>query len=110
MSAKIEFKNLIQGNWHILQAIGRIDATNAAAAQTAASAAMDNTNQLALDMSHLEYISSAGLRVLLSLGKKAKKDAKKFVLCGVIGMVKEILEDSGTDMLFEVYNSAADLK
>ena len=109
MSATVEFKEETKGNWNILQAIGRIDTTTASLAEQAGLAAIDKSSQLAFDMSQLNYISSAGLRVLLRIGKKAKKEKKIFVLCGISGMVKEILEDSGTDMLFQVYESADDL-
>lgn len=105
----VDFKTVAQGDWQILQAIGRIDTTTASQAETAALDAISQTKKLALDMSELEYISSAGLRVLLRIGKKAKKEGKTFVLCSVVGMVKEVLEDSGTDMLFQIYNSSADL-
>jgi anti-sigma B factor antagonist len=110
MAAIINFQEVSQGNWIILKAIGRIDTTNASVAEKALSASLEKTKNLALDMSQLEYTSSAGLRVMLRIGKKAKKDHKQFVFCGVSGMVKEILEDSGTDLLFTIYGSAAELK
>ena len=110
MSATIEFKEVTQGDWLIFQAIGRIDTSTAKDAESAALSAFAKTSKMAFDMSQLEYISSAGLRVLLRLGKTAKRGKKIFVLSGVSGLVKEILEDSGTDTLFEVYASAKELQ
>ncbi|MBR1579506.1 MAG: STAS domain-containing protein [Selenomonadaceae bacterium] len=110
MSATVEFKEIEKGAWLVLQAIGRIDTTTAKSAETAGLAALAKTTKLALDMSKLEYISSAGLRVLLRLGKTSKRGKKMFVLCGVAGMVKEILEDSGTDTLFQIYGSYNELQ
>lgn len=109
-STAVEFKTTTKGDWHVLQAIGKIDTTTASIAETAAMEAFSKTQKLALDMSQLEYISSAGLRILLRVGKKAKKENKIFVLCSVSGLVKEILEDSGTDMLFKIYGSPEELK
>lgn len=110
MSASIDFQEVAQENWLVAKAIGRIDTTNASVAEKALMKSLEKTKNLALDMSQLEYTSSAGLRVMLRIGKKAKKEKKKFVFCGVAGMVKEILEDSGTDLLFTIYESAEDLK
>jgi anti-anti-sigma factor len=58
-----------------------------------------------LDMSDMDYLSSAGLRVLLRLNKLAKKNGKAFTLAGPSGIVKSVLEDSGMDALFAVWNS-----
>lgn len=109
MAASVEVKTLKQGDWTVLQVIGRIDTTTAGTAEKAAMDAVAQTKKLAMDMSALEYISSAGLRILLRIGKKAKREGKNFVLCRVEGMVKEIMEDSGTDMLFQIYESLEDL-
>ena len=49
-------------------------------------------SKIALDFKDLIYVSSAGLRVILMLGKKAKAAGCKIVICGPVGMVKEIIE------------------
>ena len=59
--------------------------------------------KMALELTELQYISSAGLRVLLMMMKKAKAQNGKAVLVGVGGMVGEILEESGIDAFFEQY-------
>ena len=60
--------------------------------------------KMALDLSELQYISSAGLRVLLMIMKKSKAAGGKAALVGVSGMVGEILEESGIDTFFEQYD------
>lgn len=57
----------------------------------------------------MDYLSSAGLRVLLRLNKLAKKSGKEFTLCGPSGIVKSVLEDSGMDALFTIYASLNEL-
>ena len=52
-----------------LEAEGRIDSTNSKEFEDKAKANLDGVNELILDFSKLSYISSAGLRVLLSLHK-----------------------------------------
>ncbi|MBR1476944.1 MAG: STAS domain-containing protein [Lachnospiraceae bacterium] len=53
--------------------------------------------KILLDLSELEYICSAGLRVLLSVFKK--KGAEGFLISGTSGYVKEILEMVGYDQI-----------
>ena len=63
-----------------------------------------------LDMADMEYLSSAGLRVLLRLNKLAKKNNRQFALAGPSGIVKTVLEDSGMDALFTVWASPDEVK
>lgn len=59
--------------------------------------------KLAVEMSGLQYLSSAGIRVLLRLAKQAKAEAKDFVLVAPAGMVKEVLSESRVDMFIRIY-------
>ncbi len=52
---------------------GRLDTTTAPELEEALRAAMDGVALLELDLAKLEYISSAGLRVLLSAQKQMNK-------------------------------------
>ncbi len=56
-------------------------------------------NQISIDMTHLSYISSAGLRVLLIM-YKALDDKECFKLTGVSKEVTEILKTTGFDQFF----------
>lgn len=59
-----------------------------------------------LDTSGLEYVSSAGLRSVLSAYKKIKAGGGNLLLCGLGGVVKEVFEISGFASIFQVYDSA----
>ena len=63
-----------------------------------------------LDFSGLDYISSAGLRALLSLAKQMKGKGGHFHLCGLKGMVKEVFDLSGFTSMFFISESAEDAK
>jgi anti-anti-sigma factor len=72
---------------------------------------IDQENTLLLDLSGLEYISSAGLRALLKLAKKVKDDKSKLALFGAQPMVQDVMVMSGFDRvlpLFSDRNAAAD--
>lgn len=60
-----------------------------------------------LDLSQLTYISSAGLRSILSIGKQLKTAGGRLALCGLSGFTKEVIELSGFNAFLPVYPDAA---
>jgi len=78
---------------------GRLDAAQAASAQ----AYLDQVaGTVTLDMTGLEYISSAGLGVLLKTQKRLMGGAGKLRLAGVGPHLRDIFVYSGFDQLFEI--------
>lgn len=109
MSTGIEFKSTDHKDWKIFSVIGRLDTVTAPEAEKAIAAVLNENDKVALDMTAMDYISSAGLRVLLRNAKQAKRSKKNFVLFGASGMIKEVLEASGMDMLVKIYETQEDL-
>ncbi|MGD8261784.1 MAG: STAS domain-containing protein, partial [Desulfobacterales bacterium] len=64
-----------------------------------------DTNKLLFDLGALEYLSSAGLRVLLTAAKEIKRRDGKIVLCALNEFVKEIFEVSGFQSLIPITDS-----
>jgi anti-anti-sigma factor len=88
---------------------GRLDAASAPQAETAVKEFLGSgKTSLLLDLSGLEYISSAGLRVLLLANKALKQKSGALALCGVKGTVQEVLDVSGFTALFKVAASATE--
>ncbi len=56
-------------------------------------------SSICVDMKELEYISSAGLRVLMIM-RKSLSDGKNFSLINMSSNVKEIIETTGFDTIF----------
>ena len=82
---------------------GRLDASQAEAAQ----AALDRTHGVvALDCRGLEYISSAGLGVLLKTQKRAMAAGQGLRLVNVNRHIRDIFRFAGFDRLFEVVPAA----
>jgi anti-anti-sigma factor len=78
---------------------GRFDAAQAAAAQ----AFLDGVQgTVTLDCSGLEYISSAGLGVLLKTQKRLLASGGKLRLSRVSQHLRDIFSYSGFDQLFEI--------
>lgn len=78
---------------------GRLDAAQCPRAQ----AALDAVNGIVtLDCSGLEYISSAGLGVLLKTQKRLVAADGKLRLTGVSRHIQDIFMYSGLDQIFEI--------
>ncbi len=73
---------------------GRLDTVTAPELEEQIKSGLDSVETLIFDLSNLEYISSAGLRVLLSAQKIMNKQGKMIVK-NVSEEVNEILEVTG---------------
>jgi anti-anti-sigma factor len=60
-------------------------------------------SRILLDCGKLDYVSSSGLRVFLTLLKKITAIKGKLVLCGLQESIVEIFDISGFSGLFETY-------
>ena len=78
----------------VIELIGRLDTTTAPALDKTISEDIGDTKNLVLDIKGLEYISSAGLRVLLSAQKKMQKIGSMKVT-NVCEAVMEVFEMTG---------------
>ena len=82
------------GNELTLSLAGRLDTTTAPELEKVLNASLDGVSALVFDLSELEYISSAGLRVLLSAQKKMLSKGSMKVT-GVGEVIMEIFDVTG---------------
>ena len=73
---------------------GRLDTTTAPLLEKELSESLEGITDLKLDFAELEYISSAGLRVLLSTQKQMNKQGN-MVLTNVSDEVNEVFDITG---------------
>ncbi len=91
------------GDVVIVKLKGRLDSSAAADAEAGlGAAAAGEAPHLALDLTELGYISSAGLRVLLMLAKKVQQAKGKVALFGLGANVREVFSVSGFDRIFSI--------
>jgi anti-anti-sigma factor len=82
---------------------GRLDGSTAAATEKEILGLMvDGVGIVTIDLSDLDYVSSAGLRVLLVSAKAAKGKGGKVVLQSPKPAIMEVLSISGFDKILEV--------
>lgn len=65
----------------------------------------DDVRGLILDFEPTEYISSAGLRVILLAAKKMKSSGGKLVLCRMSAHVKEVFDIAGFTAVLNIEKS-----
>lgn len=109
MTNSIDFRGNSLGAWYVLEIVGRLDTVTASVAEERIKETLADHIKTALNFDNLEYISSAGLRVLLRVAKIANKDGKEIVICGAHGMVQEILDDFDIEGFYTVYQGVDDL-
>lgn len=90
---------------------GRLDAVSAVEADKEFNSVLDSgKTKLLINLAELEYISSAGLRVLLVVAKRIQQKGGKVVLCKLAENVKEVFEISGFSSIFKIFSSPDEAK
>jgi len=96
-----------EGDVHIFSLKGQFDAHAAGEVENKLNmVTSQETQKLLIDMDGTEYISSAGLRVLLSVAKKIKNKEGTIKLCSLRPYVKEVFDVAGFTQIFKIYNTA----
>lgn len=100
---KIEVQSLKRVE--LMAVSGRIDSSNANEFDAALKKLTDNGEyQLVLNMSGVEYTSSAGLRALVAALRECKKHNGDLRLSAPSERVSEVLNLAGLTTLFEIYD------
>ena len=85
---------------------GRLDTSNYETASKEIDKRIAEGEKLFIaDLSEMDYISSSGLRVFLSVLKKLKSEGGNIVLCCIQPKIKEVFEISGFNSLFTLTQS-----
>jgi len=99
----------VVGEILVLAVTGRVDSATAPTLGERLTATLEATGRrLVLDLRQLEYISSAGFRVLLLAAKRAEETGSRFVLCGLSGKVRQLFDLGGFLDLFPISASRED--
>jgi len=90
----------------ILAVSGRIDSTNANNLLTRLNNLLASGEKILLvDLQGVVYLTSAAFRVLLVATDEAERNAARFVLCSVLGQVRELFEMGGLLDAFTILGS-----
>jgi anti-anti-sigma factor len=93
-------RELKDGIWAVMPS-GRLDSTTAHSLEVALTTQLDTDRaRLVVDMTRVSYISSSGLKVLVSAWRRAQKMGGTIILVGLSPRVQEIFDISGFNTLF----------
>ena len=90
----MEINKSINGSELTVALVGRLDTTTAPALEAEMNASLGGITELILDFEKLEYVSSAGLRVILACQKTMNKQGN-MKLINVCADIMEVFEITG---------------
>jgi len=102
----------IYDNALVLSPTGRLDHDNCESFREELAPHLErsarNTMAIVLDLSGLEYVSSAGLRCFMLAAKQAKAQSSRIVIASMQPVVAEIFQIARFNLVFEAYPKVRD--
>ncbi len=84
--------------------VGRIDTGNYTEFERHVKADLNGVKNIILEFEHLDYISSSGLRVLISLHKMLLAEDGKLIIRKPTNMVREVFDVTGFTEMINIEN------
>jgi len=105
----MEIVSHIEGEWTVVSLVGRLDAATSGDLERACGTLLgEGHHRLVLEMTNLEYISSAGVRVIVAAAKRASHLGGAVAVAGPQGLVAQILKITAIDTLLPVADTVAE--
>jgi anti-anti-sigma factor len=106
----MEIKIKIEDDITVVIPIGRVDTSTAKIFEDALMSAATKSSKISVCFEQIDYISSAGLRVVLMLGKKLAAINGKLVLFGMPEKIFTVFKISGFDKILKICASLEESK
>ena len=105
MSLNIEDKGTVK----VVSLVGKLDVNLSVSIEAELEQLVESgSHYLILELSGIEYLSSSGIRVFISIMRKIKDKNGRLVLACVPDIIKKILKTVELEDIFEVYDSVDD--
>jgi len=105
----MDIVELKEGGVNTFKLRGRLDSnTSQSFEKQLLEAISDGARNVIIDFKELDYISSAGLRVILKATKTIKRQDGKLMLCAMQDYVKEVFEIAGFDSFLPIVPTLED--
>jgi anti-sigma B factor antagonist len=93
------------GNVTVVTISGRVDSVTAATLDDELLKIVDENKKLVLDLKHVVYLSSAGVRAIIRAAQSAQRSEGGVKLARIPDMVTEVLENVGLMQVLKSYPS-----
>ena len=91
---------------NIFKLNGRLDSNTSPTLEKKLMDAMEGgARSVVIDFENLDYISSAGLRIILKTTKDLKRTEGNIVLCAMQDYVREVFEIAGFDTFLPIFST-----
>ena len=105
----MEINNRDVGEVKVVEFEGNLDGVTSPKAQNHLDALiMKGNNRIVANFEKINYISSAGLRVLLATAKQLRSNGGDLRLCGLNQNVQEVFEISGFNSILSIHGSESE--
>lgn len=92
-----------EGEVRVVSLVGRLDTNTTPDAEAQINALLDSgANKLLINFEKIDYVSSAGLRLLLATAKRMKASAGGLRICCLNATVQEVFDISGFASILSV--------
>ena len=91
-----------EGDVIVISLDGRLDTATSADFDFALESHAEKPSKLLVDLTGIQYVSSAGLRVFLMLAKKLQKSGGRLVLCNMSSSVREVFDIAGFSKILQI--------
>lgn len=92
----------------VLRISGRIDAASTPVLENKIKKVLDSKEKIVMDFSKVDYLSSAGMRLLLSATKKLKAKQGMLAICNMNEEVMEIIKMAAFERILAIYPTEAE--
>jgi anti-sigma B factor antagonist len=93
------------GSWQVIRVSGQIDSKTVGELRDFIDTELKPSQPVALELTNVPFMSSAGLRTLLTLQRKTQDMGVKLVLIGVADVIADTMKVTGFYQFFTVYES-----
>lgn len=92
------------GDVAVLSPSGRLDSNTSKSFESELIPVVESgPGAVVVDLSNLQYVSSAGLRVLLVAAKRSKAGGGRLALSGMSDQIREVFDISGFSAIFTIF-------
>jgi len=105
----MKVEQVLVENWQVIKVTGEIDSKSVGTLRDFIEEKLMNDKDVALDLTHVPFMSSAGLRTLLTLQRKTTSMQLNLALIGVADVIQDTMKVTGFLQYFKIHPSIESL-